>query len=248
MTERVKSQKDFSASNDVIDQTNEMSVYTWLLRFTEGASSVLDIGCAGGFFDQHLVARGQRVIGTELNPASAAQAHNVCHKVILGDIETPEVQSKIRERFDAVVLGDVLEHLQKPTALLVYIRKAWLKSSGWVVLSVPNSAHWVFRREVLLGRFPYRQCGLFDKTHLRFFTHNSLCAMIDRAGYYVDREARTTNGNHSCDITFSCLKPLYRRLDCRHWLKKFERCLGTLMPNLFAYQFVLKIRPRPEYM
>ncbi|GEM_PF-4707093 len=216
----------------------------WQLRWTADAHRVLEIGCATGFISRYLVARGQVVVGVERNPEVAEQARTVCQKVIVGDIEDPAVQSQITQQFDAVLLGDVLEHLSTPDALLVMIRERWLCPGGCVVLSVPNSGHWVFRREVLCGRFPYRQYGLFDQTHLRFFTRGSLYQMIQASGYTVDQAANTINHNSHDDLTFVCLTWFYRnRPDFRRVMNVLEYHLSRLLPTLFAYQFVLRICP-----
>jgi 2-polyprenyl-3-methyl-5-hydroxy-6-metoxy-1,4-benzoquinol methylase len=227
-----------------INPSSQMSSHAWLLRFVQGARSILEIGCSTGFFSQHLVAQGCRVVGVELNSAAAAQARSVCRRVIVGDIETPAVQAQVDEKFDAVVLGDVLEHLRAPGALLARIRESWLRPAGWVALSVPNSGHWIFRREVLRGHFPYRQYGLFDRSHIRFFTRASLHALVKDNGYTVERVALTVNQNCYDDMTFACLAPLYRRSGSRVCLIKVERWLAAALPSLFAYQFVLRIRPK----
>jgi SAM-dependent methyltransferase len=225
-----------------IDPSNELSAYTWLLRFTEGAHAVLDVGCSNGFFSQHLVDRGCRVVGVERDPVAAKQARLVCDRVIVGDVESPSVQEQISERFDAVVLGDVLEHLRSPGAFLTHIRESWLKPDGRVALSVPNSGHWIFRREVLKGRFPYRQYGLFDRTHLWFFTRDSLYALVEDSGYEVEKSAIAINHNTYDDLTFACLAPLYRHPTLRIHLIKFEHRLASVWPTLFAYQFVFDTR------
>jgi SAM-dependent methyltransferase len=168
----------------------------------------------------------------------------VCDRVIVGDVESPSVQEQISERFDAVVLGDVLEHLRSPGAFLTHIRESWLKPDGRVALSVPNSGHWIFRREVLKGRFPYRQYGLFDRTHLRFFTCNSLYALIEENGYKVEKSAIAINHNTYDDLTFACLASLYRHPTWRIHLIKFEHRLAAVWPTLFVYQFVLRIYPQ----
>lgn len=222
----------------------EGNTYLWQLRFLEGAHRILEVGCSTGFFSRHLVARGHRVVGFEQDAAAAAQARAVCAAVIEGDIECAADQARLEGQFDAVLLGDVLEHLREPGRLLTQIRERWLAPGGRVVLSVPNAGHWIFRREVLLGRFPYRKSGLFDRTHLRFFTRASLRGLVAASGYSVEREAITVNRNSHDDLTFASLAWLYRnRLDFRSMMIGLEGRLARLRPTLFAYQFVLCIRP-----
>ncbi len=227
-----------------VDPTDMTTSAAWQIHWTADAHRVLEIGCATGFVSRHLVARGQEVVGVECNPSVADLARTTCQHVITGDIEEAVVQAQITQRFDAVLLGDVLEHLRAPGALLVTIRQRWLQPGGWVVLSVPNSGHWIFRREVLQGRFPYRQYGLFDQTHLRFFTCNSLYQMIHDSGYTVVKATSTINHNSHDDLTFASLRWFYRnRPDFRRLMNALEYRLSRLFPTLFTYQFVLCICP-----
>jgi hypothetical protein len=131
--------------------------------------------------------------------------------------------------------------------VLDYARQHWLLPGGRVVVSIPNAGHWIFRREVLRGRFPYRQYGLFDRTHLRFYTRHSLYELIARCGYTIEAEATTINHNVYDDITFALFTWLYRhRLDFRSRMMQLEHRLSKIWPTLFVYQFVLRLRPCVE--
>ena len=73
------------------------------------------------------------------------------------------------QSFDYIVCADVLEHLRDPLRMLRDCQ-ARLAPGGTLILSLPNSGHWYFRWNVLLGRFPQHDRGLFDRTHLHFYT------------------------------------------------------------------------------
>ena len=75
----------------------------------------------------------------------------------------------LRGQFDYIICADVLEHLRAPVELLKECR-ARLAPGGMLVGSLPNSGHFYFRWNVLMGRFPQHQRGLFDSTHLHFYT------------------------------------------------------------------------------
>ena len=79
--------------------------------------------------------------------------------------------------------------------------------------------------QLLLGRFPYAESGLFDATHLRFFTRGSARALAEQAGYVVEQE----------QFTRGALPLLPTRV---------ETAAARLRPELFALQFVLTLRPR----
>src|SRR5688572_16060917 len=135
-------------------------------------SRVLDVGCATGYLATALAERGCSVVGVEADPAAAAQARGRGVEVVEGDVEDPAVLARLPADAGAIVLADVLEHLRDPWSVLSELR-GHLAPDGVVVASVPNIAHWTARRALARGRFPYAEHGLFDRTHLRFFTRAS---------------------------------------------------------------------------
>lgn len=65
--------------------------------------------------------------------------------------------------------------------------KPLLAKAGVVVASLPNMRYMpVFKELVLQGSWRYRQDGVMDKTHLRFFTKSSIVALFSDSGYVVD--------------------------------------------------------------
>jgi O-antigen biosynthesis protein len=213
------------------------------MRFIGSAPTILDVGCGRGQFSSVLAQRGCRVTGIETDTSAADQASMVCQNVLVGDVESPETQSKISMLFDIVLFGDVLEHLRNPDQVLLYAREKWLKPDGHIVVSVPNSGHWIFRREVALGRFPYRDSGLFDRTHLRFYNRSALIKLLKGCGYAIEQVAISSNSNSQSDCTFTLFSPFYRKPSFHLQLTLFENHLAHLFPTLFAYQFILKASP-----
>lgn len=239
--------ESYSSGNEkayqfTIDPENERSNYTWMLRFSSKARSILEIGCSTGFFSQYLVDLGFSVVGIEINPSAAEVARKICKEVVVGDIELADVQNQIMDRFDRVVMGDVLEHLKNPKQVLTVIREKYLNPGGAVVISTPNSGHWAFRRQVLAGRFPRQKFGLFDSTHLQFFTQDTLDALVKESGYHIVERRYSVNFN-TIDITFGLLAPLYKIKPTRAILVHIEALLAKAMPTLFGYQFIIKIEP-----
>jgi hypothetical protein len=117
-----------------------------------------------------------------------------------------------------------------------------LAPGGRAVVSVPNVGHWTARRALVRGRFPYAEHGLFDRTHLRFFTRASARELAVRAGFALEREEHATASLP--------LEPYLRRRlggtehDPPPVLAQARRRLTALRPELFAFQFVLTLRPR----
>jgi len=191
----------------------------------------LDVGCATGYLAAELAAaRGATVVGVEADAAAAAAAARVCERVVTGDVETPEGRAELRALapFDALVCGDVLEHLRDPWAALAFLA-ALLRPGGTAVLSVPNVAHWTGRRALLRGHFPYAEHGLFDRTHLRFFTRAGARELAEGAGLRVVEERFAP-----------APLPLQARVA---GLARLARAAARAWPELFALQVVLVCEP-----
>jgi 2-polyprenyl-3-methyl-5-hydroxy-6-metoxy-1,4-benzoquinol methylase len=192
---------------------------------------VLDVGCASGYVAAELVRRGCEVVGVEVDGASAARARAICASVVAGDIEEEGVRVALTAQapFGAIVCGDVLEHLRSPERVLALLASL-LAPGGLVVASLPNVAHWTGRRALLRGRFPYADHGLFDRTHLRFFTRASARELVEGAGLRMLRERFAP-----------APLPLQARVPA---LRRLEGVAARAWPELFALQFVLTAERR----
>lgn len=155
-----------------------------MLRFVPtGVERVLEVGCAQGNFGVALKQRfGAEVWGIEYNSVAAQKAAEVLDQVFAGDVD--EVAIKLPDsHFDAIVYNDVLEHLVDPRGTLTALRQK-LRPDGVVVASIPNIRYFPALREILFRRdFPTEDSGVFDRTHLRFFTRKSIIRMFDDTGY-----------------------------------------------------------------
>ena len=199
-----------------------------LVAAVPAGARVLDVGCATGYLAAELAARGCTVVGVEADPAAAAAAtaSGACAEVVTGDVENPGCQAALAARasFDAIVAGDVLEHLRDPWAALAFLA-GLLAPGGRAVLSVPNIAHWTGRRQLLRGRFPYAEHGLFDRTHLRFFTRTGARELVASAGLRLVAERFAP-----------APLPLQARVPA---LRRFEAGAARAWPALFALQIVV---------
>ena len=135
--------------------------------------------------------------------------------------------------FDVVVCADVLEHLPRPEELLARIR-AWLAPGGHLFVSLPNVANVTVRAGLLLGRFPYAEKGILDRTHLRFYTRKSARRLLEEAGFRV----RSRSPPPRCP-TSSPSRPWAAR-PLSGPVRAFASGTAKLWPTLFGYQFVLE--------
>jgi 2-polyprenyl-3-methyl-5-hydroxy-6-metoxy-1,4-benzoquinol methylase len=149
---------------------------------------LLDAGAADGFLAEVLTANGWDVTAIERDPLRAERARRKCREVIVADLA--DVGDKLIGSFDAIVYGDVLEHVADPLSALVAVNRK-LAPDGAVIVSVPNVAHLWVRLSLLAGRFEYRDRGILDRTHLRFFTRRTFLDLLAGAGLRVEA-LRTT--------------------------------------------------------
>ena len=169
-----------------VDPSAPNNCHAYSLELIGHNRRVLELGPAAGHFTKALVDQGCRVVGIEIDPGAAEQTAQLAEAVIVGDLSDPAVvESAIdEERFDVIVAGDVLEHLPDPLRVLRACRGA-LKPGGFVVMSLPNIAHADVKMQLLAGQFRYRDTGLLDRTHLHFFTLDSIKEMIRDAGLLI---------------------------------------------------------------
>ncbi|MGH7398892.1 MAG: class I SAM-dependent methyltransferase [Candidatus Rokuibacteriota bacterium] len=154
-----------------------------LARLGDGRGrKALDVGAADGFLAERLTGRGWHVTALERDAELAARARGRCKEVVVADLES--APPLLHGPFDAIVYGDVLEHLSDPRGVLLALDRT-LAPGGTVIVSVPNVAHLWVRLSLLLGRFDYADRGILDRSHLRFFTRRTLLDFLHGAGLAV---------------------------------------------------------------
>jgi 2-polyprenyl-3-methyl-5-hydroxy-6-metoxy-1,4-benzoquinol methylase len=200
------------------------------------APRVLDVGCAAGLIKTTAgalklpVAARATWTGLDGDPAAVAAAAATgmtVHRVDLATDPLPE----FGDGFDAIVLGDVLEHVPSPATTLRHLLDAAARPDTVVLVSLPNVAHVSVRLQLLSGRFTYAGCGILDGTHLRFFTRSTALALLRDAGLRVTDVVATPVPLHLAlpALPRLVLKPLHA----------LSYGLTRAWPTLFAYQFVI---------
>lgn len=154
-----------------------------LERIDRNAKTILEFGCGEAALGSALKARQNcRVIGIELDPDAAAVARKRIDAVLLGDVR--DVIYKLKESFDWIVGGDILEHLDEPWSFLMELKKV-AAPGAHLILSLPNIAGWPIITDLLRGRFDYVYMGILCAGHLRFFTRQSIEQMLSISGWTV---------------------------------------------------------------
>jgi len=178
--------------------------------------SVLEIGCATGRLGGEIKKKGHHVAGVEISESAAKEAKKVLDEVYAFDVEQDWPAELLNQKFDLVVLPEILEHIFDP----VYVLKnsaAALKQGGEIILTTPNFLIWTNRLRFLFGFFKYQEQGMFDFGHIRWFTYHYLKEVLDQSSFTIIAEKH---------IIFP---------------GKLTRIL-KFWPSLFAFQFVIKAK------
>ncbi len=142
-----------------------------------------------------------------------------------GDVADPVLLQQIacdEGPFDTILCLDILEHLADPWGLLAVLPEL-LKPGGAVVASIPNVRHYSASLPLLLlDQWSYRDAGILDRTHLRFFVRETAVELMTSSGLTLE--------------TVVALRPRRRR---DGWLKRL--CVGPL-ESLFTLQYGLRVR------
>lgn len=154
-----------------------------LSRISTDAKSILEFGCGEAPLGEALKRRQKcRVVGIELDPHAAAVAEKRIDAVYRGDVR--EIVSILDERFDWIIGGDIVEHLDEPWSFLAELRRVALPGAH-LLLSIPNLSNAAVINDLLHGRFDYAYMGLTCVGHLRFFTRQTLEDMLMIAGWAI---------------------------------------------------------------
>ncbi|MBK1694526.1 hypothetical protein CKO09_07195, partial [Chromatium weissei] len=157
-----------------------------LARLVRFGSEILDLGCGLGILAHYLTEEcGCVVDGIEYNPAAANAGQLAFRSLWIADLNQTDPATLVgTARYDVIVCADILEHLIAPATLLNRLGEL-LKPNGQLLLSVPNVAHAGLIAELLGGEWRYREEGLLDQTHLRFFTRSSLTRLLNECGWSI---------------------------------------------------------------
>ncbi len=174
-----------------VDPAERNTSHTMMLELVGAGKAVLDVGCASGYLAEALGKNDNVVSGIEYDATDAEKARPFLAELVVADLNVVELADQFAAHsFDVIVFGDVLEHLLYPVSVL-RSSLALLRPGGSIVISIPNVAHGAVRLSLLQGRWDYTPTGLLDRTHIRFFTFETLLAMLEEVGLSVT-ELRST--------------------------------------------------------
>jgi len=193
---------------------------------------VLDLGCADGWLAAVLAARGYRVTGVE-RPGNVPAAFPREVELVEADLDAG--LPPLSGAYNYALCADILEHLRDPGRLLDQIRGV-LAPGGRLVASLPNSGNFYFRLNVLAGRFPQHDRGLFDRTHLHFYAWANWVDLLASCGFGIEK-------CRSSGIPVGIAMPGHAATLPVRAAERLSYELARCWKTMFAYQFVVTARP-----
>ena len=191
---------------------------------------VLDIGCSIGTLGQDIkIKTNAEVIGIELDTKMAEIAKKKIDRAIIGDIENIKLNDYfVHSYFDCIIFADILEHLINPDIVLHRIVPL-LSDKGVLIISIPNVRHYsTIANLVVKGYWPYRERGIHDKNHIRFFTLRNIVEIICKSGLEI--------------IT---IKRNYRIIETPHKINKFSKYFAfPFVKEFITFQYLVVARKR----
>ena len=191
---------------------------------------VLDVGCGYGHLGELLAQRGYAVTGVDF----PGLPHSP--EIDFAEADLDRGLPQLNGRFDFILCADVLEHLRDPLQMLEDCR-GLLAAHGALIASLPNSGHAYFRLQVLLGRFPQDDRGLFDRTHVRFFPWDGWVALLERAGFRI-------TSLQCSGVPVGEALPKWKSGWLVRMLERLSFLSARMWKRLFAYQFVVRAEGR----
>ncbi|NTW10703.1 MAG: class I SAM-dependent methyltransferase [Chlorobiaceae bacterium] len=215
-----------------------------LLKAIPSASSfVLEVGAGTGQLGKAYRSfnPGTCYVGIEIFEDAAREATENLDHIINGDAANSDTLLALDRYcagrlFDALVLGDVIEHFVNPWHVLRELR-ARMAPGAMCVACIPNIAHWSVIHQLLHGRWNYTDMGLLDRTHLRFFTFETAVELFTETGWsFLDASPRILM-KEPTDSIMKELLPLSAKLGISP---------AKMSRDLSAFQWVIRSLNPPD--
>jgi len=148
---------------------------------------IIEVGCSSGALAREFkkINPACHFLGIDIEPSYVEIAKEFCDEVAVGNIEEMGAAFYAQHADkECWVFADTLEHLRDPWRTLREIRSV-IPSHGVVVASIPNVQHWSVFAKLSVGDFRYTDNGIFDRTHLRWFTRHTINEMFHECGFSI---------------------------------------------------------------
>jgi len=199
-----------------------------------GRGPILDVGAATGQLGRLLADSALLIDGIEPNEAAAESARSFYRSVQVCLIEDAELP---KSTYPVIVCADVLEHTPDPEEVLRRLIEA-ATGDALFVISLPNVAHLAGRLLLLTGHFPRHDRGIFDRTHLHFYTRATALELVRASGLVVTSVSTTP-------VPLEDVWPSRLGSGTRELAMRSQMLAARVAPTLFAFQWLIVARRVP---
>ena len=205
--------------------SNDRAWYKYAKALVKGITisqqPVLDLGCGRGEFSFLLRQLGGQVTACDGDSVTLSMLTEKEPPFRVSEVNLESPLPFADHSFHCVVLLEVIEHISLAEQLLLEIRRV-LVPGGYLLLSTPNFAWFVWRIRHLWGGYPPN-----EGVHVRFFTRKKLETVLHESGFDII-------GRRSYTVVI-CLNRFLRLLGARETLNVY---VPPLLESLFAQDFV----------
>jgi len=192
------------------------------------AMRILDVGCGAGDDAARCSLPGRVIDGITLSDTEAAAARHVCRDVFVADLEGGLPAAVLARRYDFCICSHVLEHLRWPGRLLRQLHDVLPERGPRLVVALPNIMYFKTRAALVMGRFEYREAGIMDASHFRWYRFRSGRRLLEEAGFPVLRS--WAEGSFPLSVL--------RRVAPATVVGAIDRGAAALVPGLFGSQLL----------
>tara|TARA_B100000686_G_C16761184_1_gene958805 strand:- start:172 stop:1695 length:1524 start_codon:yes stop_codon:yes gene_type:complete len=192
---------------------------------------VLDIGCGNALIGTELKNQGCYVEGIDFE---SSKGENNIDKFTQLNLNNNNLEIPVN-KFDYVLLMDVLEHLDEPENFVYNLRVKAKGKAPKIIVSVPNIGFINNRIQLLFGRFDYGIRGTMYLGHKRMFTFNAIAKLFEQAEFKITK-CQGIPAPFPAAIGDNWLSRLFLGIN---------QGLIKILPKLFSYQIFLVAVPFP---
>jgi ubiquinone/menaquinone biosynthesis C-methylase UbiE len=151
------------------------------------SADLIEVGCSSGALAREFKKLNPacRYFGIDIDSSYTSLAQRHCDETLTANIEDLDnAFFNAQQDRDCWIFGDTLEHLKDPWRVLKSVRRV-MPDEACVVACIPNAQHWSVQVRLSVGNFRYEDSGLFDRTHLRWFTRTTINELFTDTGFRV---------------------------------------------------------------
>jgi SAM-dependent methyltransferase len=196
----------------------------------EDGLTVLDIGCGAGSIAKRLSEKGKSVDGISVSHDELELAKPFLRNAYLFNLENglpPEIGIEV---YDYIICSHILEHIAYPQKLLVNVQQA-LKKDGFLIVALPNVFHYKSRFELFKGNFPKAKAGIWDYTHLRWYSYRSAVELLSE--YFTIESAAVTG-----EVPFNSIA---KKILPKRASQSLFKILTGISKGFFGYQLLFRL-------